>query len=778
MKKIFIGILVFLVVLFAALFFYLRSFVPDYSADLVVDGLKGKVTIERNQFAVPYITAENMEDLYFAWGYVNAQDRMFQLEVTKRISQGRISEFAGESAIKKDIFLRAVGFHEVAKREVGRLDPVYKGYFQRYVDGINHYLETEGPNLYMKLLGLEKEEWSAADALAVGMMLNWSLAYNMKHEILYYKMAQKIGADKLNMLMNFVPEKTPTIVNDYAATGAAEQQFTAFLEEFGNLLGCRSASNNWVVGDTKTAHDGVLFASDMQVHDNKLPNDFYYIRVKSGDFTCTGAHVVGAPFIASGYNNYMAWGLTNNGADMVDLYKENINWKEKTYRFRGNNYPLRKKKVTITVKGKGPVEKTLYYVGDRPVLSEVFDDLGIDISLDWTAFDAIDFQGFFMLNHAKNYRDFYGATAKIRMSPQNCVYADREGNIAFRVIGSQPLRKKGTGNIIRDGETDGRSWRGNIPHDEYPSVKNPDRGYIITANNKVVNDYPYYLNGVFAPRYRYDNIAVMLENRNDLTVEDMQEMQTDTHTVMADKIKDILKKFVDTGNYEDMQKAKEAVLQWDGNVTEESTAASIYNTFYVRFAFQTLRDELGDELAEQFVSERYISMERFYRLVEEGSVFFDDTTTDEKESVADIATRAFRETLDLLEEATGSSKIKKWQWKKIHSIRYDHMLGRAAFLKPFVSYGPVPFEGDGETNCRARFKEIAPPYTAYLASAPRMVVKFTPEPKGYMMLITGENEYFMSSHRTDMIKAWHGREYFPVEDPEFKYSMDLVPDYR
>ncbi len=775
MKKIVIGVLAFLVILTVGLYLYFRSFVPDYTEDLFIEGITGKVTIERNEFAVPYITAENMEDLYFAWGYVNAQDRMFQLEATRRISQGRISEFAGDSAMKKDIFLRAVGFHEVAQREVDKLDPVYRNYFQRYVDGINHYLKTKGPNLYMKLLGLESEEWTAADALAVGMMLNWSLAYNMKHEILYYKMAKKIGVERLNDLMNLVPEGTPTIADDYAALDETGDEFFAMLDDFGRLFGSRSASNNWVVGNSRTAHDGVLFASDMQVHDNKLPSDFYYVRVKSGDFTCTGAHVVGAPFIASGYNNHMAWGLTNNGADMVDLYRENIDWKKKTYRFRGKDYPLKEKKVTITVKGKGPVKKSLYYVGDRPVISEVFDDLGIDISLDWTAFDAIDFQGFFMLNHAKNYEEFYRATARIRMSPQNCLYADREGNVAFRVIGSQPLRKKGTGNIIRDGETDDRSWEGNIPHDRYPSVKNPDRGYIITANNKVVNDYPRYLNGIYSPRYRYDNIAKMMKGRNDLTVEDMKKMQVDTNTVMADKIRDIVKKHVTTGDNERIKEAVDTLLAWDGNVAEESSAASIYNTFYVRFAYQTFRDELGDKLAEEFVGERYISMERFFDMVEKGSGFFDDTATGEKETVSDIANRAFKETLELLEEATGSSKIKKWQWKKIHSIRYDHMLGNAAFLRPVVSYGPIPFEGDSETNNRARFKEVAPPYTAYLASAPRMVVKFDPDPVGHMMLITGENEYFMSPHRTDMIKAWHRHEYFKVEDPEFRYTMTIKP---
>ena len=765
-----------IVVLALSVFLYLKSFVPDYTGSLKAPGLSAPVEIERNQFAVPMITAASMKDLYFAWGYVNAQDRMFQLEVTKRIAQGRISEFAGESTLKKDIFLRAVGFHEVATREVNKLPPRYAEYLQRYVDGINYYLDREGTTLYMKLLRLKKERWTPADAVSVVMMLNWSLAKNMKHELLYYKMAQKIGMDQWRELLNFVPPKTPTIVNNIKASVETEKAFYDVLEDFGSLFGCRSASNNWAVADSKTAHKGSLFATDMHVHDSKLPNDFYFIRVKVGEFQCTGAQVIGVPVIVSGYNNNIAWGLTNNGADMVDLFKENIDWKKKTYRFQGVDYPLKEKQVSIPVKGKGVVEKNLYYVKNRPILSEVFDDLDIDISMDWTAFDSFLFHGFFMLNRARNYDEFDEATRNIRISPQNCAYADRYGNIAFRVIGSQPLRNEGTGNIIHDGETVSRSWEGNIPHDQYPSVKNPDRGYIITSNNKVVNDYPYYLNGTYSPKYRYENIKAMLQDRNDLTVADMQKMQTDTHTVLAKKMKTIMKETIDMGKDDRMKEAFDIVMTWDGNVSKESVAASIYNTFYVRFAYQTLKDELGEELAEQYISARYISMERFFQLLENESHFFDDITTDKKENVSDMATRAFRETLALLEETAGTSNMKEWQWKNFHVIRYDHFLGKAKFLEPFVSYGPFPFEGDGETNNRAQFKEVRPPYVGYLASAPRMVVRFDPDPTAWMMLITGENEYFMSPHRTDMIDAWRKHEYFCMEKSEVRYSLTLMPE--
>jgi penicillin amidase len=186
-KKTIVVVSVIVVISVIGLYLYLRSFIPDYTTEFSAPGLKETVIVERNRFAVPSITAKNDEDLYFAWGYVNAQDRMFQMEFTRRVAQGRISEFAGESTLKKDFFLQAVGFYDLARREMNKMSPRVQKYLKRYVDGINYYQETKGALLYMKLLGLKREKWTKADASAVAMMLNWSLAYNMKHELLYHR---------------------------------------------------------------------------------------------------------------------------------------------------------------------------------------------------------------------------------------------------------------------------------------------------------------------------------------------------------------------------------------------------------------------------------------------------------------------------------------------------------------------------------------------------------------------------------------------------------------
>ncbi|MBW2707030.1 MAG: penicillin acylase family protein [Deltaproteobacteria bacterium] len=421
------------------------------------------------------------------------------------------------------------------------------------------------------------------------------------------------------------------------------------------------------------------------------------------------------------------------------------------------------------------MKKTIYYVGRKPILNDVFTDLDFTVSLDWVGFDDINIEGFFLINRAVNYDAFIEGARQVRMSPQNMVYADRYGNIAYRVMGSLPNRVKGTGNFPGIGERVQANWNGNIPDDDYPVLKNPARGFIISSNNKVVQDFAYDLNGTYAPGYRYENVAAMIRDKNGIDVDYMKQVQTDTRTVLANKIIPLLRKHIRPGNDPKAARALELVLRWDGDNRKDAVAPSIYNTFLVRFMYQTLKDELGEETARQYIGERYISMERFFDLLENDSDFFDDVTTRDKETVSDIANRAFMETLQILEQYSGKKDVEKWTWGTFHVIRFDHFLGKSKLLAPFVNYGPFPFEGDGETNNRARFFEIEPPFVAESASAPRMIIRFDPEPKGYMMLITGDNEYFLSPHRTDMTDAWLQREYFCMEEELPKYTMVMMP---
>ena len=282
------------------------------------------------------------------------------------------------------------------------------------------------------------------------------------------------------------------------------------------------------------------------------------------------------------------------------------------------------------------------------------------------------------------------------------------------------------------------------------------------------------MNATFAPGYRYENVAAMIRDKDGIDVDYMKRVQTDTKTVLAAKVISIIQKYIRIANDPKAAKALELVLTWDGNNRQDDPAPAIYNTFLVRFMYHTLKDEIGEDTAQQYIAERYISMERFFELLKNKSDFFDDITTPGKEKIADIANRAFEETLQILTEYSGQEDVEKWSWGNFHVIRFDHFIGKSKLLAPFVNYGLFPFEGDGETNNRARFYEIEPPFVTVSASAQRIIVRFAPDPKGYMMLITGENEFFLSSHNTDMTDAWRRKEYFCMEEEKPEYRTVMI----
>ena len=775
MRKILLAVSGIALILAAAVTLLLRSYLPDYNGRIAVPGLAATVTITRNAYAVPHIEAEHLDDLYFAWGYVNAQDRMFQMETTRRIGQGRICEFAGESALDKDIFIRALGFYELAKAESQHLPPEIKRLLQRYVDGVNHFLETGKTPLYFTLLGLEKEKWTVADPIVIGFMLNWTLAYNMSHEILYTRMAARIGAERCRELLNFIPSDTPAITALAEAAGDGEKSL-AWLKRLGPLAGGMSASNNWVVGPAKSAVSGAILASDPHVHGSKIPSDFYLIRLKAGDFEVAGGQVSGLPFIAFGYNRHLAWGLTNQGADMVDLYVETVNWEKKTVMHNGVEKPLGQKAVEIKIKGKAPVQKTLYYAGRRPLLNDVFPGLEKPLSLDWAGFDDTRYiAGFVEMNRAAGQPDLLRAVDRIHMSPQNLVYADDRGNIGYRTLGTLVARRAGTGNIPPAADTTAPNWVGLVPPERNPALFNPTQGFIATANNRVTKEFPVDMNPTVAPRYRHDRIVGMLKASEKVDAAYVAKMQLDTHSELARKLLPTLISLVRPDGSPRMAQARDILSRWDGNASAADPAPAIYNTWLVRFMYQTFVDELGSELAAEYVGQRYISLERFLDLLAENSAFFDDTTTPQVESAPDIATRAFAESLELLAEATGNEDVAGWQWGDVHRVRFDHLLGKSRLLRPLVNRGPYPLAGDGETNLRAHYTEVRPPFTAELAAGLRLIVEFDPAPRGRMVLITGQNEYFLSPHYDDLTVLWRAGGYFSMEEEKPRYTAVMRP---
>ncbi len=774
MKKIFIILGIGLLLIAGILFLWLYSFIPDYDGVVTAPGLKESVVVKRNNFAVPTIDAKNEEDLFFAWGYVNAQDRMFQMEINRRAGQGRLAEFAGESALKKDIFLRAVGFRRIARREVGKLPPRIKLLFQRYVDGVNFYLDTNGAPLSFSLVGIRSERWQVEDLPLVGMMLNWVMSYNMKEEIMFQEIVQKIGADRAKELMKIYPEAAGTIIE--GTIGSEDlRKLSRGIVELELVRGGPWASNNWSVSSKKSAYRGAILSNDPHVHYSKLPNDWYLIRIRVGDHEVAGAQVAGLPILVLGYNRSIAWGITNNNADMVDLFVEDVDLKAGTYRYQGRQVPLDTREETFNIKGRDPVTMKISYAKGRPLLHQVFPDMKTIVSFAWTGFDGMGIEGFYHLTKAKNYREFLRAVKGIGIAPQNMVYADREGNCAYQLVGWLPDRIAGTGTVMESGSRRARNWRGYLPFERNPSVANPARGFVATANNIVSKRAPY-MNGMYHPSYRYERIEEMLLEKDKIDVEYIKKMHMDVRTLVWKRVKPIVREYIDSAKDKRIPAALALLEKWDGSVDKDAAAPSLFNTFVVRFMFNTFSDELGDELAEMYVANRRVSLDRLFYHIEKRSSFFDDVSTAEKETVRDIATRSLIETLDILQEVFDNDQMSSWKWGEIHQIHFNHLLGKSKMLRPLVDFGPLPYEGDCDTVNNGLFHEMKPPFVSDFAAGVRMIVRFDDEPRGWFMQMTGENGYFMSKHYTDMTKQHLRGGYFCMEEEEQIYELRFSPE--
>ena len=268
----------------------------------------------------------------------------------------------------------------------------------------------------------------------------------------------------------------------------------------------------------------------------------------------------------------------------------------------------------------------------------------------------------------------------------------------------------------------------------------------------------------------------MLREKKDIGADYSMRMQSDTVSVLARRMVPVMKRLIRMPDDPLEKQALQLVTAWNGDVRAELAEPSIYNTWLMRFMYQTFKDELGEELAADYVGERYLVLERFLDLLQGEDAFFDDVSTPATESASDIATRAFAETVDMLADYTGSDRIENWRWVKLHKIRFDHLLGKSRLLRPLVNRGPYPLGGDGETNLRAHFKEIRPPYTADLAAGIRMVVSFDPQPGAHLVLISGQNEHFMSEHYDDMTALWLQGRYFDMEASEARYRTSMRPE--
>jgi penicillin G amidase len=748
-----------------------RSGLPKTSGIIETD-VTTPVEIYRDEYGVPHIIAATMEDLFFAHGYAQAQDRLWQMDMSRRGVGGKLSEILGEDMIETDTFTLTVGFNRAAQNSYQLLEPDTLRYMEAYSAGVNAYIEDNYNRLSPEftLLGYKPEPWSPIDSLLIGVYMSWYLGGNMQAELFHSALIEQVGLNLAMEIFPDYPDYGPVIAPALLGGSDSEDDRVAKLVQLSHLAELSGktryvpglGSNNWVVSGDLAQGQGAILANDMHLAMG-LPSIWHTAHLILEDqFNISGTMFPGAPGIIVGFNDYIAWGYTNTGPDVQDLYILELNPDNpQQYLYLGEWVDAEIVIEEFRVKGEAePRWVEVMETRFGPVISSVV-DLEIPLSLRWVTLDGTrDFESIFSCMEARNWEEFITALKNFMSATQNIVYADREGNIGFRANGLIPIRRSGSGLLPADGTTDEFEWIGYIPYDELPTLYNPPEGIIVTANHRVVDDdYPYFISSSWSPPYRAMGIWRELEGRTNLTLEDMIRAQTSFYNTQAEILGPVLIEALRKTELNDVEtNALKLFGDWLNEPVEttDQVGPSIYNTLYMYMLEFTFADEMGEELYERFLRNR-ASTNAFDRMLLSGqSGWFNNIETVEQETRDDIIAAAFKATVAFLEN-TLDANPGGWTWGKLHTITLKHNLGSVDLLARFYNRGPYPVGGSFHTPANMSYQMTEPFGVTH--SAPWRYMIDLSDYRALDSMAGGSSGHFLSRHYNDQTEMWLAGEY-------------------
>ena len=782
-KWLWIILIIFLVLIFAAggaAYWVVRGGLPKTSGTITT-GVDEPVEIYRDEYGVPHIIATSMEDLFFAQGYAQAQDRMWQMDMSRRGVSGRLSEILGTGFLETDYFTLTVGFMRAAEKNYRLLSPEAKKLLDAYAAGVNAYLDDNLKRLSPEftLLGYKPEPWTTMDSLAIGVYMSWYLGGNMQSELFHAALVEEVGVDLAVELFPDYPEYGPIIAPTVTDNLPLDEDDVAKLLDLSRIAELNGktrfvpglGSNNWVISGELTEGRGAILANDMHLGMG-MPSIWHNIHlILKDEINITGVMFPGIPGVIVGFNEHIAWGVTNTGPDVQDLYLLELNPENpRQYRYLDEWVDADVFSAEILIKGEEePLVIEIAETRFGPVVSGVV-GLEIPLSLRWTALDGTrELDAIIGLMSATNWDEFTATLENFMAPTQNFVYADREGNIGYRANGLIPIRRSGEGLMPADGRSDINEWVGYIPFGELPTVYNPPEGIIVTANHRVVDEnYPYFISYQWAPPYRAMSIWTELEQSDTYSLDDMIRVQTSFLNTQAFTLQKVLREALLKADLVQTEtEALEIFIDWLGDLYEEADAVgpTIYNVLYYKMMEQTFLDEMGEEMYERFLHNRG-NVNAFDRMLLSGeSGWFNNIETTVEEERDDIIVLAFKETVAFLTDQLGSDPG-QWQWGKLHTITLKHHLGSVDALARIYNRGPYPVGGSFHTPANMSY-QLTDPYGVSHSAPWRYMVNMD-NYEALDVLAGGISGHPLSKHYNDQTEMWLAGEYkqmvFSIEE--------------
>lgn len=755
--KILLWFIATIVVIAAAALIFVNVYIGKSKA--VIEGnvqlavLDENVTVTRDENGVPHLDAKSDADLYRAQGYVHAQDRLFQMDLARRQASGRLSEVVGAKAIDTDKQFRTFSLRNAAEKSFDTYSDDAKQVLGWYADGVNAFIEEVKGNgklsYEFKLLGYEPEQWTPIDSLTIGKYMAYDLGGKWTPQAMRHWALNNYSEEKAQDLFITYPENAESIMeanlkNPVQVTG----QFDPGLlpHEF-------NGSNNWVVSGDKTKSGMPLLADDPHLG-LSTPSIWHQIHLKSPEQNVSGVIFAGIPGIILGHNEKVAWGVTNVGPDVQDLYIEIPNPDDPTqFQYDDEWEQAEVRDETISVKGEKDVPFEVLVTRHGPIITDViYKDEKPDavFSMQWTALEpSNELEAIMDLNKADDWESFETALEAFSAPAQNFVFASTDGTIAFKANGKIPIRKKGDAQLPVPGNSSEYGWDGYVPYDELPTVVNPKEGFIATANNEVVDEkYPYHITKFWAQPYRYERIAGVLRDGDDFTADDMMKLQMDQKNLHAGEFLDSL-----IGSIEKMDRKgryKEVLAQmkdWDQVDSVDASQPLVFHKLMKQLPMTMFASDMPADVYE-FMPGKPQLTDQFLRNAYAGDP---STWVEEYGGVDQWVYDAFEKTMASLKEDYGD-KSEKWQWGDFHQLVFPHPLSSASpILARFLDPQKQPVGGSGITVQAASFKDDG---SANHGASWRFVADLDDLSKAYHIVGPGQSGHVKSQWFHDQADDW------------------------
>ncbi len=761
---------------------------PKTDGAVQVDGLQAETTVVRDSWGIPHVYASNPHDLFFAQGYVHAQDRFWQMEFWRRQGNGTLSEILGESTLDIDRFLRTVGWHRTAAEELKRMSAEDLAVLEAYSAGVNAYIATHEGRLGLEftMLGLtgvefEPQPWEPLHTITWAKAMAWDLGGNRSAELLRAQIAAKLGPSAIETLMPPYPDDYPVIVPHPLAEATLDAVPAAAFEV--NFLGEGDGlgSNSWVITGERTETGMPLLANDPHLG-IQMPSIWYEVGLHCAPvgpdcaINVAGASFAGVPGVIIGHNDHIAWGVTNLGPDVQDLFIEKVNPENPNqYEYQGEWLDMEIVREEIAVAGEEePVVVDVRITRHGPIINDVVGGPAEEWSFGWQplAFSWTALQpgtlvhSILMLDQASDWDEFREALSYWDVPSQNFVYADVEGNIGYQSPGRIPIRAAGDGSMPVPGWSGEYEWVDYIPFDELPRAFNPAEGYVVTANHAVVgSNYPHFLTNDWDPGFRARRIVELVGAASSLSLQDIQVIQGNSSPIYAEDILPHLLVLPATGSGSSderrLAQALELLRAWDGRSGRESAGAALFEAFHLHLVDLTFGDELGEQLLDRARGNLRVALVNL--LEEENSPWFDDVTTPQVETRDEILLLALEDAVEELTETLGRN-MDKWRWGELHTATFENQsLGQSGIglIEAMFNRGPVEVDGTGYTINATGYSPIDP-YTVRTVPSYRQIVDLGDLTRSVSMHTTGQSGHPYHQHYDDMIDPWRNIEYHPM----------------